>query len=352
VRLAGGDVTTVNSDFPGTISGIIHCVSDKNVRPITRMGMTKTRLKIYIHDFCVLVTVLRRVAGRTCSECCFPTGPKTKTSPVHVSLQAIASDTKSSKVIADFYDAADHEDKLQLLSTHYGQAIKQHCDTVMAPSTISRILACQNEEQIQLILGQLIEELGSNSGLTPITTGSVPPGSMSIVLSQQPTVGTQNQETFSFRPPPEQPFLVSNSIFNNGNWSTFSNSTGLNSDANSSQPFQIYAATEMHTNGTAPSDQMSTSIDCSWTYNDEDSSGNLSQLQQMTPSVSQPPTNSIDHNVGFDVAGVSQVTNPTNPLLSLPYGSQYPSSYTLEGLGQSHPQSEGRDEERNPGSAI
>ncbi|KAM0325602.1 hypothetical protein ACHAPQ_008002 [Fusarium lateritium] len=350
VRPVGDDVTTVNNDFLGTISGLIHRVNDKNVRPIMKMDMTKTRPKIYMLEDCVLVIVLRRVAGKVCSECYFLTGPKTKMFLAHVSSKIIALDTKSPKVITtDFYDAADHEDKLHLLSTHYGQAIQQHCDMVMAPSTISRIMACESEDEIRLVLGQLIGDLGSNSRLPPTTTGSVPPGQISIVLSQQPTVSTQNPEPLAFRPPPEQSFFAPNGIFNNGNRSTFSDSTGLTSDANSSQLFQSYAAIDMYTDGTAPSDQMSTSIDWSWAYTGEDSSRSLGQLQQQMPPMPQSPINSIDYNAGFDVPRVSQGSNQTDSMIDLTHGSQHPFSYAFEGLQHSGPQPEGINKDQDLG---
>jgi hypothetical protein len=326
----------------------MHHVSDKNARQTTRMGMTKTRPKIYIHGFCVLVIALRRVAGKTCSECCFPTGPKTRMFQVHVSLQTIVSD----EGVTDFYDAADHEDKLHLLSTHYGQAIQQHCDMIMAPSTISRILACQSEDEVRLVLGQLIGDLGSNSGLTLTTTGGLPSGSMPVVLSQQLTVGSQALGPLTFRPPPEQYFLAPHGSFNNGNRSTLSHSTGLISDANSSHHFPSYISADMFTDGTAPSDQMSTSLDWPQPYNVEDSSGNLSQpQQQMPPPAPQPPTNDINYNLGFDVPPANQSINPTDSLVYVTYSSHNLSSYTVEGLEQSDPQPRGCDEEENTGSA-
>ncbi|KAM0242826.1 hypothetical protein ACHAP5_007160 [Fusarium lateritium] len=245
-----------------------------------------------------------------------------------------------------------HEDKLHLLSTHYGQAIQQHCNMVMAPSTISRIMACQSEDETRQVLGQLIGDLLSNSRLPPTTTGSVPPGQISIVLSQQPTVSTQNPGPLAYRPLPEQSFFAPNGIFNNGNRSTFSNSTGLTSDANSSQLFQSYAAIDMYADGTAPSDQMSTSIDWSLPYTGEDSSRSLRQLQQHMPPMPQSPNNSIDYNAGFDVPRVSQGSNRTVSLIDLTYGSQHLSSYAFEGLQHSDPQPEGRDKEQDLGPAF
>lgn len=343
VRPAGGDVTTVNGDSYGTISGTMHHVSDKNARPITRMDMTKTRPKIYIHGFYVLVIAPRRVAGKTCSECCFPTGPKTRMFLVHVSLQIIESD----KGVTDLYDAADHEDKLHLLSTHYGQAIQQHCNTIMAPSTISRIMTCQSEDEVRLVLGQLVGDLGSNSGLTLTTTEPMP-----VLLSQQLMVDSQALGPLTYRPPLEEFFLAPSGNFNNGNRSTFSHSTDLISDANSSQHFQSFISTDMFTDGTAPSDHMSTNLDWPRPYNHEDSSGILSQpQQQMPPPVPQPSTNNINYNPGFAVPVINQSINPANSLVHVTYGSRNPSSYTVGGLEQSDPQPGGCDEEENTGLA-
>ncbi|KAH6962799.1 hypothetical protein DER45DRAFT_601401 [Fusarium avenaceum] len=233
-----------------------------------------------------------------------------------------------------------HEDKLHLLSTHYGQAIQQHCDTIMAPSTISRILTCQSEDEVRLVLGQLVGDLGSNSGLTLTTTEPMP-----VVISQQLMADSQALGPLTFRPPLEEFSLAPPGNFNNGNRSTFSHSTDLISDANSSQHFQSFISTDMFTDGTAPSDQMSTNLDWPRPYNNEDSSGNLSQpQQQMPPPAPQPSTNNMNYNLGFAVPVVNQSINPANSLVYVTYGSRNPSSYTVERLEQSDPQ---RDEEEN-----
>ncbi|KIL87211.1 hypothetical protein FAVG1_09767 [Fusarium avenaceum] len=240
-----------------------------------------------------------------------------------------------------------HEDKLHLLLTHYGQAIQKHCDTIMAPSTISRIMTCQSEDEVRLVLGQLVGDLGSNSGLTLTTTEPMP-----VVISQQPMVDSQAPRPLAFRPPLEEFSLAPPGNFNNGNRSTFSHSTDLISDANSSQHFPSYFSTDILTDGTAPSDQMSTNLDWPGTYNNEDSSGNLSQpQQQMPPPAPQPSTNNINYNLGYDVPVVNQSINPANSLVYITYGSRNPSSYTVEGLEQSDPQPGGCDGEENGGSA-
>jgi hypothetical protein len=186
-------------------------------------------------------------------------------------------------------------DQANTVSTYCADAIQQHRERVMDQNTISRLHACQTEDEIRQLLGTLIRDLESNFGHTPITTNTLPSRPMPA-MSTQPTIVVRTQQPQYQLLPVPQPTLT----YSRGRHAQSHTAAGSSSDANSSRFPRSYDHSDAFTDCTGFSDRMSIGLDSHGSYQVTDNSNILPQSNtETTITVAQQPMGSYPPVPGF-----------------------------------------------------
>ncbi|KAM0233281.1 hypothetical protein ACHAPO_007360 [Fusarium lateritium] len=175
-------------------------------------------------------------------------------------------------------------------TTCLADVVQQLRNRVMDRNTISQLYACSSEDELGRALGLLIGHLESDSGHTTMMADNLPRRPVAV-MSEQPTITIQH--------PRYQPMPVpqTNPIYGRSQLYTPAVSS---SDANSSRFYEGHDQSDMITDSTALSDQLSTGFD-SFRPHQGISSNSQSQFQQqLTLSLAQQPTNDLSHHPESD----------------------------------------------------